>query len=219
GIILLVAYSLIDFKSIQKISRSSKSEIAVLIITSISILFLDLQFAILLGVFFSLIFYLMRTSKPKVVSLAPNLIEGERKFMNVDLYQIQECPQLHIIRIDGSLFFGAVESIKNALYELSETRKYILIIGSGINFIDVSGAEMLVAEAERLRSLGGGLYLSHLKKPVRDFLTEDYRAKIGESHFFYSKETAIKEIYGMLEAQTCQSCRARIFNECNEHPK
>ena len=139
GIIMLVAYSLIDFKSIRKISRSSKSEIAVLIITSVSILFLDLQFAILIGVFFSLIFYLMRTSKPKVVSLAPNIIEGERKFMNVDLYQIQECPQLHIIRIDGSLFFGAVESIKNTLYELSETKKYILIIGSGINFIDVSG--------------------------------------------------------------------------------
>lgn len=219
GIILLVAYSLIDFKSIRQISRSSKSEIAVLMISSVSILFLDLQFAILVGVLFSLIFYLMRTSKPKVVFLAPGVINDERKFINVELHNLTECPQLHIIRIDGSLFFGAVESIKNTLYELSETKKHILIVGSGINFIDVSGAELLVTEAERLQSMGGGLYFSHLKKPVRDFLNNDYRAKIGDSNFFFSKESAISTIYDRLEAPICQSCTARIFSECNKKPK
>ena len=214
GIILLVAYSLIDFKGIRQIFRADKSEKVVFAMTALSILFINLQFSILIGVFFSLIFYLMRTSKPKVVMLAPHVNKGVRKFMNAELYQLVQCPQLHVIRIDESLYFGAVENIKNSLYELSKTKKFILIVGTGINFIDASGAELMVAEAERMRSLGGELYFSQLKKPVRDFLEKDYKKKIGELNFFFSKEEAIATIYSKLDTSVCTLCEARIFKEC-----
>jgi len=214
GIILLVAYSLIDFKSIRQIFKAGKSEIAVFAMTALSILFINLQFSILIGVFFSLIFYLMRTSKPKVVLLAPTVNKGVRKFMNAELYELTQCPQLHIIRIDESLFFGAVENTQTALYELSKTKKFILIVGSGINFIDASGAELLVTEVDRMKSLGGGLYFSQLKKPVRDFLEGDYKKRIGESNFFTSKEEAIETVYSKLDRSVCTTCEVRIFKEC-----
>jgi sulfate permease, SulP family len=214
GIILLVAWNLIDFNYIKSIFRTSKSETSVLLITFISTVFIDLVFAISTGIVFSLVLYLMRTSKPKVVKLAPNLIKGQRKFMDVELHQLTTCPQLHIIRVDGSLFFGAVENIRKVLYKLSETKPHILIIGNGINFIDVSGAELLEEEAHRLKEMGGGLYLSHLKRSVREFLDRGYREKIGNDHFFYSKEDAISYIYSKLDANTCKTCTARIFNEC-----
>jgi SulP family sulfate permease len=214
GIIMLVAYSLIDFKGIRQITKSSKSELTVLVLTALATLFINLQFAILIGVFFSLIFYLMRTSKPKIVLLAPNDINGERKFMNAELHQLKQCPQIHIIRIDGSLFFGAIENVKNVLYDLSATKKHILIVATGINFIDISGAQLLMAESERLKSLGGGLYLSHLKKTVRDYLKDDFMNKIGRENIFYSKETAIEYIYTKLDDSICESCTARIFKEC-----
>ena len=216
GIIMLVAYSLIDFKGIRQITKSSKSELAVLVLTALATLFINLQFAILIGVFFSLIFYLMRTSKPKIVLLAPNDINGERKFMNAELHQLKQCPQIHVIRIDGSLFFGAIENVKNVLYDLSATKKHILIVATGINFIDISGAQLLMAESERLKSLGGGLYLSHLKKTVRDYLKDDFMNRIGRENIFYSKETAIEYIYTKLDDSICEGCTARIFKECTK---
>lgn len=182
--------------------------------TALSILFINLQFSILIGVLFSLIFYLMRTSKPKVVMLAPKIIDGKRKFMNAELHQLVQCPQLHIIRIDGSLFFGAVDHIKKVLYELSETKKHILIVGTGINFIDVTGAELLVAEAERMQSLGGGLYFSQMKKSVREYMDKGYTDKIGQAQFFFHKEEAITAIYDKLDISICKSCEVRIFKEC-----
>lgn len=214
GIILLVAYSLIDFKGIRQIFRAGKSEKVVFAMTALSILFINLQFSILIGVLFSLIFYLMRTSKPKVVMLAPKIIDGKRKFMNAELHQLVQCPQLHIIRIDGSLFFGAVDHIKKVLYELSETKKHILIVGTGINFIDVTGAELLVAEAERMQSLGGGLYFSQMKKSVREYMDKGYTDKIGQAQFFFHKEEAITAIYDKLDISICKSCEVRIFKEC-----
>lgn len=214
GIILLVAYNLIDIHHIKHIFRTSRSETIILLITFFCTLFLNIEFAILVGIIFSLAFYLMRTSNPKVVMLAPAVINGERKFMNAELHQLVQCPQLHVIRIDGSLFFGAVENVKNDLYDLSETKKHILIVGTGINFIDVTGTQLLLEESNRLKSRGGGLYLSHLKKTVRDFLNDDFKDKIGRENIFTSKEEAIAAIYSRLNHHVCETCTARIFNEC-----
>ena len=58
-----------------------------------------------------------------------------------------QCPQLALLRVDGSLFFGAVEHVRDeldAIRTASPSRRRILLIGSGINFVDVAGGELLV---------------------------------------------------------------------------
>lgn len=219
GIIMLVAFYLIDWSHIRHLMRTSKSETTVMTIVFLSCLLFGMVFAIFAGIIFSLAFYLMKTTRPKVVFLAPRLLDGERKFMNVELHELNECPQLHVVRIDGSLFFGATENIRNLLQKLSETKKYILLIGNGINFIDVAGAELLCSEAERLKAEGGGLYFSHLKKSVRDFMDKGYHQKIGSEYFFYGKEKAISEIYQKLDRSVCDTCTFRIFKECEKNPE
>jgi SulP family sulfate permease len=214
GIILIIAFKLIDFKSIFQISKASKSEIAVLTITFLSTLLFDLQFAILVGVFFSLSFYLMRTTTPAVIPIAPNPVNTRRKFMNAKVNALDECPQLLIVRIDGSLFFGAIEHIKNKLLALRDSRKKILIVCSGINFVDVAGAEFLAQEAESNRIEGGVLYLCSMKKKVRDFLARGYTERIGLENIFTNKEAAISAIYENLDRPTCEACPVKIFMEC-----
>ena len=63
GIILLVAFNLIDFKEIKEVAELSKSEFSVLGVTFLSTLFFHLEFAIYIGVFFSFVFYLSRKVK------------------------------------------------------------------------------------------------------------------------------------------------------------
>ncbi|OAD21273.1 sulfate permease family protein [Candidatus Thiomargarita nelsonii] len=56
-----------------------------------------------------------------------------------------------MIRIDGSLFFGAVSYTSTTLHRMKEkdpTLTHLLIVAKPINFIDVAGAEMLVQEAK-----------------------------------------------------------------------
>ena len=66
GIILLVAFNLIDFKEIKEVAYLSKSEFSVLGVTFLSTLFFHLEFAIYIGVFFSFVFYLSRKVKRKL---------------------------------------------------------------------------------------------------------------------------------------------------------
>lgn len=217
GIILLVSYNLIDFKHIKTVFRASKRQTTVLLITFFSTLFLDLEFAIYLGVLFSLIFYLRKTSQPHIAVMVPDATDPGRRFVNLERHtSLVECPQLKMIRIDGSLFFGAVNHINNEVRELtSGGEKHLLIIASGINFIDVAGAEWLNSEARRFKEMGGQLYVAGLKIIAQDTLIKGgFKQDIGEENFFITKEEAVANIYERLDKNICTSCTARIFKEC-----
>ena len=219
GVILIVAYNLIDIHHIKEILKYSKSETAILLTTFFATLFLELEFAIYLGVLLSLVIFLGRTSTPEIVTLAPDTDEknGKKKLINITKKPLNQCPQLKIIRIDMSIYFGSINHIQNRLHHLieQENTKHILIIGTGINFIDLSGAEALVTDANRLKQLGGGLYFAELKASVYEYISQNcFVAKVGNKHFFDSKKDAIKGIYKKLDGEKCSKCEQRVFSEC-----
>lgn len=220
GVILVVAYNLIDFHHIKNIFKYSKSETAILLTTFFATLFLELEFAIYLGVLLSLVIFLGRTSMPTIITLAPDVdpVTKGRTLINIQKKPINQCPQLKIIRIDMSIYFGSLNHIQNRLHHIVENEKicHILIVGNSINFIDLSGVEMLVAEAKRLQRHGGGLYFAELKSSVYEFVSKCTLVKqIGNSHFFDSQKDAIEGIYKKLDEQVCESCEARVFEECS----
>lgn len=67
GVILIVAYNLIDFKEINQIAKSSYQELSVLIVTFLSTLFFHLEYAIYFGVLLSLIYYIIRVLRKKLI--------------------------------------------------------------------------------------------------------------------------------------------------------
>lgn len=223
GVILLVGYNLIDFRFIKTVLKASKRQSAVLFITFLATLFFDLDYAIYLGVFFSLIIYLQRTSTPNVAVMAPDPDDHNRRFKYILRKPLRECPQLRILRIDGSIFFGSVFHIATELRRLTEDEnphiKHVLILSKGINFIDVAGCEWLLQEARYWKAKGGGLYFAGLKIIAQDTLIRGgYKKEIGEDHFFQTKEEAIPAIFERLDKGICAHCTARIFLECASVP-
>lgn len=224
GVIVLVGYNLFNFRFIRTVLKTSKRQSSVMIITFLATLFFDLEYAIYVGVIFSLIFYLQRTSTPHVAVMAPDPDEPNRRFKYIARKPLRECPQLKILRIDGSIFFGSVFHIATELRRLTEEQnpdlKHVLILCKGVNFIDVAGCEWLTNEAEHWKNKGGGLYLSGLKKNAQESLVRGgFKERIGEDHFFVHKEKAIPAIFEKLDKKTCAACTARIFKECQNLPK
>ncbi len=220
GVILVVAYNLIDFHHIRETLSFSVEESAVLITTFLATLFLELEFAIYLGVLLSLVLFLGKTSTPSIptLSIDENPISGKKKLINIDEKPLKQCPQLKIIRIDMSIYFGSVNYIQKRISTIVENERinHILIVGSGINFIDLAGTEALISENNSLVKNGGGLYFVGLKAPVYEFAAKSHFIEhIGRSRFFDSKSQAIATIYKQLEREICATCPAQIFNECN----
>ncbi len=217
GIILLVAFNLIDFKSIKQIFKSSRAEATVFSVTMLSTLFLELEFAIYMGVIISLVFYLQRTSSPSIVTLAPDTDNEHRAFVNIERRPMPTCPQLRIIRIDGSLFFGAVDKVEDFLANVFDAGEpNILIVGNGIGMIDLAGAELLEREVQKWRSASRSFYFCSLRHPVKDYLDNGgFTKHIGEENMFETKLIALQTIYSKLDQNVCKTCTTRVFNECS----
>ena len=216
GILFLVAWNLFDVRHMRQIIRSSRSEAAVLTVTFFSVLFLGLELAIFAGVILSLVFYLNRTSHPNIVTLAPRNVDDRRKFS--DRPNLPECPQAKIVRIDGALYFGAVASVIEGLHSLesrSPMQRHLIILATGVHFIDITGAEALANEARSLRNAGGALYLVDMKESVEEQLSKSGLIDvIGEENIFQSKTAAFAAIHGRLDQSVCARCTKRIFWEC-----
>lgn len=216
AILFLVAWRLIDLPHILNIAKTSTPETVILGSTFLATLFLELQFAILLGILLSLALYLNRTSHPKTLVRVPDPRMESRSFVTDPL--LPECPQLKIVRIDGSLYFGAINHVRSNLQQIlrvSPKPKNILLVGSGINFIDMAGAEFLVHLAREREKEGGHLYFYDMKEGIcSHFKFLEYLLDIGTDNIFLSKEEAITEIYGRLDKEVCVGCPTRIFLEC-----
>jgi SulP family sulfate permease len=220
GILFLVAWGLVDFHHIRRILRASPTDSLVLVITFLATLFLALDFAVLLGVFVSLVVYLSRTSRPSVLVRVPDPQHPKRKFTSNA--ELPECPQLKLVRIDGSLFFGAVDYVAarlRAMTQESPEQKHLLLLARSINFIDVAGAELLARVARDRREMGGCLYLHQIKEATGDTLTRGgYSEQLREQNIFDSKSEAIATIFEHLDKRICARCDKRIFEECATVP-
>ena len=221
GVLYLVAIGLIDMHHIKVIVRASRSDAAVLGATFLATLLLELDFAIMLGVMFSLVIYLHRASRPRVLVRVPDPRQPKRRF-NTDA-SLPECPQMKLIRIDGALFFGAVNYVGERLrviFKRNPEQKHLLVLARPINFIDVAGAEMLARENRQRKGIGGGLYFHQLKEDAKDILKRGgYFDEIGEDHFFDHKGEAIAGVFERLDKNICARCTKRIFNECKTVPR
>lgn len=221
GVLYLVAVGLIDLQQIKVIVRASRSDAMVLASTFFATLLLELDFAIMLGVMLSLVIYLHQASRPRVLVRVPDPREPRRRF-NTDA-SLPECPQMKLIRIDGALFFGAVNYVAERLrimFKRNSNQKHLLILARPINFIDVAGAEMLARENATRKGVGGGIYLHQLKDDAKAMLKRGgFFDEIGEDHFFDNKGEAIAGIFEKLDKNVCARCTRRIFNECKTVPR
>jgi len=220
GIILLVAYNLIDSEHIKKTFKYSKSESIIFFVTFASTLLIDLEFAIYLGVLLSLLLFIAKTSAPEVQTLAfsNESSDGSRKMHSIKTSPLIQCPQLKIIKINMSIYFGSINHIQKQISTIidNQTIHHILIVCDGVNFVDLTGVDALVIEQNRLKKLGGSLYFVNFNSTVNDFMEKvNFFDDIGKDNFFNSKGEAINSIYARLDKGKCRTCRSLIFKECN----
>ncbi|MBI4741220.1 MAG: SulP family inorganic anion transporter [Betaproteobacteria bacterium] len=216
GILFLVAWGLVDFHHIQQLHRISRQEALVLWVTLAGTL-IDLEKGIFLGVALSLAIYLSRTSRPTLEAVVPD--SDPDSYHYVAANGRAECPQIKMLRLNGSIFFGAVSYLQQQIQELADrepAQNHLVLMASGINFIDLAGAEFLRDTAQRYRRAGGSLCLYRLKDSVAESLRKGgFMDEIGENRVFPAKSRPAEALFPYLDPGTCANCRYRLFRSCH----
>ncbi len=176
------------------------------------------DYALLIGVVISLIFFLWKTMHPRVVRVTkdPEL----NMFVNADVHRKPSCPQILELRSDNCLFFGnaeyTVEQLLSRLAQQHTPVRFLLLDFEAIGFIDVSGVDELKVLLEELKEKGVRLAFAYVHLPVKRVLASTgFLDELGEGQILPTRGEAIGRLFRMLDHGYCRNvCPHRLFNEC-----
>lgn len=222
GLILYVAYRLIDFKGFRYLLRTSRRETLIAGLTFAVGMIVNLEFAIYIGTFASLAVFLGKSANPELAIGAPDTSGGRRRLRNATVLNLPECPAILILRLDGPLFFGSIDSLNAKLRQLNRQRTdqtNLILILLGVGDVDLSGVELLEQETERRRAAGGDLFVVVQYPPLaRRLKALGLLEFLGPHRLFDSKGAAIEAAVSSVSDDICRSCTKRVFLECKYKP-
>ncbi|MBU2549747.1 MAG: STAS domain-containing protein [Proteobacteria bacterium] len=161
---------------------------------------------IMVGVVLSLLVFLYKSMRPKVVSLS----RGEDLSLHAALsHGLKECRYIDMIRFDGPLFFASASYLEDEVINHMETKpdlRFIIIESSGISMIDASGEEALTHIIDRIRSAGIDVSFAGLHQDILDVMTRTGMIrKIGVEHIYANVDKALNSVYGQAHQQGSES--------------
>jgi len=217
GMLLVVAYGMVDRHALKLSLTATKSDRAAVVVTFLATIFLHLEYAVFIGVGLSIVLYLARISHPDVRRWSPpdSITRGEPPS--------QPCPQLPVIQVDGSIFFGSMSFVKDSLLRILHAHpqaSHLAIRMGAVNHLDGSGVHGLEEIIDELDRRGGNLLLLEPKMEILHVLDNaGLLETIGASNILHLRtRDAIVKILPRLDDDICKSCTSNAFgNICEIH--
>lgn len=202
-VIMLAVFGLIRVKALLHAWKVNRLDALVGLITFVATLVMAPALAngILVGVGLTILLYLIRNMRPRAEILG---FHPDGSLGGIDTHKLAPISENYVVmRFDGPLNFVNVAYFEDAV-EASLARfpkaRAILIIGNGINDIDVSGEEKVHALAQSLKEAGITLYFSSLKRQVKAVFDGPQLADtIPAEHIFKTKEKALQTLAETLD--------------------
>lgn len=185
GLLLVVAYDLIDPVRIRQTLRASPGDAVAFVVTLLGTWLLSLDLAIYLGVGVSLVLHLRKARLLAVRDLGVNE-DGqlvERSFGT----GIGGCPCIRILHIEGRLFFAASGELQAVLDDAlrAEALSVLIVRLKRAPGLDASTAAVFASAAETARLNGRHLLLVGMGPEAMQVLERSEAAKsIGAKNLF-----------------------------------
>ncbi len=205
AVIMVAVANLIHLQPFIKTWKSHKHDGIVAASTFLATLILapHLHYGIILGIIMSLMLYLYRTMQPRVLILSRHT---DGTLRDAELFNLDVCPNISILRFDGSLYFANTVFFEERILERVASKpdlKFVVLDGEGINEIDATGIDALATVNESLAKSGVELLIARAKRQLRQPLDRTgLTEEIGADRIFRIRNQAI--MYAWSKIDSCQ---------------
>jgi sulfate permease, SulP family len=198
AIIMMAVTGLVNIRGFFHAWKAQWHDGVISVITFVCTLGLapHLDKGIFIGVGLSLMVFLYKSMRPKVVDLSLGL---DMSLHDSVSFGLKECRYIDVVRFDGPLFFANASYLEDQVRHRRRTKKHlkhIIIAAGGINDIDASGEEALSLTVDRVRSAGIDISFSGVNESVMTVIDRTHLlAKIGEDHIYPTMKKAISAVH------------------------
>lgn len=215
AILIFVAYNMSEWHLFLNIARSSpRSDVAVLFITFLLTVLIDLTVAIQVGVVLAAFLFMRRMAQATQVGFVTNGViddeeEEEAALRDPQAIAKREVPEgVEVFEINGPFFFGAAEKFKDALRRVAKPPRVLILRMQHVPAMDATGLRVLEEVCDRARKEGTQIILSGIRRqPLHALRRSPLLEKIGRQNIFRDIDHALnraREILGLPAANTGQ---------------
>jgi SulP family sulfate permease len=177
------------------------------------------DYALLIGVMISLMFFLWKTMHPRIVRVTkdPEL----KMFVNADLYEKPSCPQILQLRSENAIYFAnaeyTIEHLLDRLDEQTTPVKYLLLDFQVVGFIDITGIDELRVLLDEVKERGARLAFTGVHLPVKQiFESSGFLKELPPGHLIENRGDAITFLFQHIDHGFCKDfCPYELFHECS----
>ena len=169
ALLIVAGYQGLRIEAAQTIWRTGRVSTAVMVLTFLATLFITLQYAVLLGVAFSIVLYVAQQANQVVITewvLKPEGFPVEQRAPNT-----LPSHRVTVLQVYGSLFFAAAKNLEDMLPAPDNTTQAAIILSlRGRTEIGSTFVGVLRRYAETLRAHDSKLILAGVDAAVLDQL-------------------------------------------------
>lgn len=190
GVLIVTAWRMNDWTSIKSIfGKKIKTAILQFLITMIATVVFDLTIAIVIGVAFSIIMFVVKVSDMQVT-----VAEVDPQRLDDPEIDPDKLKYTCVVYISGPLYFGTCAKLEEKISALGENYNVIFSM-RGVTVADISGVEALHEYCERLIASGIMVYFSCVQPPVMSMIERcGLKERFNDDMFFWSTDTAFRYI-------------------------
>ena len=207
GILIVVAYSMVDKHRLMLAWRTAHHPRIVLVVTFAAALVIPLEFAILVGVFLSLTLVLRTTGRVDLTQLVARADEG---FDEVPFNRAAPSP-VAVVNLAGDLYFAAADDLDHELLRCITPKTRVVVLRmKRLRAVGSTAMAMLEHFWGLLRRRGIRLVVCGIEDTLKDVMTgSGLRQRIGEQNIFYadnrlmrSTELALARAWSIVRSES-----------------
>jgi SulP family sulfate permease len=157
AILVVVAYHMSEWRSFRNELRGPRSDVIVLLVTFTLTVVVDLTVAVQVGIVLAAFLFMRRMSEVTNVSVVRESYGDGPEGVEGPLYAQREggVPKgVQIYAIDGPFFFGAADKFREALSQVSDMPRALVLIMRRVTALDSTGLHALRNVISRFQSGG-----------------------------------------------------------------
>lgn len=199
ALVIWIATRMVDPQAAKYVMRWSRADAAVLFVTFAAILVLEIQYAIYLGVFASLLMLVRRAGRLHVVQMVETA-PGQYRELEID-EQTGAHPVV-LLQLEGDLFFGVVEEMEERLANIAKNgARAVILRMKRAHAIDATASESLAAFAAHFKASGGRLILCGLKDDLFEQIQSSHLGQVlGEENLLRTGPKAFASVQMAIQA-------------------
>jgi len=184
GLLIVIAYTMVDKHRLKQAWRSGKNTRLVLVGTLVSTLVLPLEYAIFVGIILSLVIVLRVTGKTDLTQLVPRSDHG---FEEVPFNRAAPSP-IVTVNMEGCLYFAAAEDLDYELLRcLTPMTRVVVLRMKRLSAVGSTAMAILEHFWEILREKNIYLVVCGIEDELKNVMTNSgLREQIGEQNIFYA---------------------------------